>query len=462
MKDTLERIIDRGMNDILIIEEIDITETSEMVSRYNITTVPTMYLNDAFLGSGYADEETIQQALYQFLLQEVANQNILQIQSREQMINLAGKMIASSLGKKEMRERTGDKIHVKLLQLPILGLRSLDPSVPNLLYNAGLEFGIIGPLAYFISLSNPAITDSRRLGDIYEQTLKGIAEFFSFSRRLNLNYATKGEIKKINDHHTLRIYGLATVRGISGIDEPLDDFIVGKIVGIILVSCGLLVRVRETLCSVQHEEDYCEFEIMRDLKNSKETVLEQKSFTEIETAISKLMQAYTLDEGSNGNEVTETSTDQMYVHMSLLQFQLAALEQIDPFLKNIEYWTGKTIISKEIRNYVMPKLEYLPELWDTIVEAMEKEVRKRLPPFLNMYDSFTVSRGETEKTPVIVRFTELVFSSGRINTQKGICYLVSGMLEGIWSILVDKGCSVNEVMCQSQNHDYCEFEITLK
>ncbi|MFW9992233.1 MAG: V4R domain-containing protein [Candidatus Odinarchaeota archaeon] len=467
----VRRVVGAAFGKSVFVNTVDVDYYPEIASRYGISILPSVMIENELVLSGGMSEDMVKDKLMQSLFGTILNRREqrsgYQAETMENLLGITRHVIDAFTKRMYIRETVGDYVHLSAIQMINISILSLDRLSRILLYEAGKNVGKYGPGQLFLYNLNPKIMKYYTVGEKFGQMLQALEKYYSNPKEIPILVADRAMITNIkNNVATLRLYGSALAEGVPELGEALCSYISGEIAGLIEGILGMYADVEEIKCHGLGDP-YCEFEIKLLSNEKAKTLPVEKDKSEVAIrrrrffdTLSQLMTTH------NDSLFMRTILRQRgdFVHISLLQQIISALKETDEYTAMLLYSAGfefgrmspKEALSREIwKNKFSLPLSFKDAV-TTVAKAFEypTEILRRI-------GSFTDCKIIDDETAEITIY-ECCYSSGFDNRGKTYCDFSAGFIAGRLSLIYNEEAIVEETRCHGNGHTYCTFRITIE
>jgi predicted hydrocarbon binding protein len=465
-------VVGAGMASFVHVSTIDVDDDPDSASRYGISSLPTLMINEQIVLQGGMDDDSVRELLWNTLLTHaVENEESVEL-SKQSLLILTMNFWDSLNRAKQLRTNIGDFIHIGPYQLTLLSLYSLDPLVPLLLYKAGQQLGITGMMQYILNLLEPRLGKASKRVKRFKYLAEAFELYFSDREMLPTYFSESAEIINVSDDELfLRIQGLASAAMGIDVGENMCDFTAGQLAGVTTAIMGTKSKCIEVECTATGHSS-CLFQIklltsdesdeipLPTYENKMDRVDRRQSFYEV---IHEL--TLKLEDSLLIRKPLRTSGD--YIHISALQPIVVSLKLLDEFTGSILYSGGRELgifgPGKDLLYRLVNNIKGIspPVNFDLGIELLHQYLSHPATALSREWGKVNLS----EKNPDhpnrrFLTIEEYGAIAGIHNIGKTFCDFLAGFISGRLTVLIGKEAIVKEVECQGTGAIACKFEIT--
>ena len=469
----VHRVVGSAMGESIHVLTVDVDEQPKVADKYEITTLPTILIDDKKVLYGSIDEDDIKTKLWETLINRGRLIEGLHERKKESMLRITMNTLNSVTRQELIREEIGDYCHLGILQQSALSLLALDPLIRPLFYRVGKDLGRYGASPSLCITANPRISSEYRAAERFEEIVRGIVGLFSQPERFPIYMTENAELKEIDSTSALvRVYGSAFSAAIPGIGEPIDYVIAGQIAGMIEVLLGRYVRVEEQDCwgvgarhcdflveTAEKPEDLPPSASEKSSEDSKTRFERRLTFREATLQVAKQMEESIFMKKQIRKKIGD------YCHIGVMQQPFTALKWIDPFCGTLLYSAGFELgIFGPGKEIIWNKMTGMNKEWPLpLPDAVEVVVSYLSHPISILSRQHTFIRiVEASENKVLLSVKGCATASGLPNFGEGelFCDFQAGYIGGRVDLLTERDVVARELQCPGTGHDHCLFEIT--
>lgn len=472
----VQEVVGGTMSDFIYVNTVDVDENPDAAERYNITSLPTLMINEQIVLQGGMDDDSVREILWNTLLSlAVANKERLE-RSKKSLLHIAVNSWESLTGERMLRKTLGDFIHLGPYQLTLLSLYSLDPLVPSILYQAGYQLGLYGLMHHVLSVLEPrlglTIQRQKRLKYITEAL-----EYYYADREFLPTYVAESAriVSLKEDQFTIEIRGLASAAMGINVGEPMCDFTAGTLAGVTDSLMGSQSVAVETACAA-NGNPHCVFTVYIDHPNPQEIrktpVVEDKLairerrlnfYESIHELSINLENSYFMR-----RRLRPTIGD--VVHISVFQPIVLSIKMMDDYLSSILFsagrelgifGSGKTLLYDIIQTDESEEFsQLLPLEFNEGVDVLKEFMTHPTTYLAKEWGLVKVSPVDPANPNVrYISISDYGAVSGVPDLGITLCDFLAGFLTGRLSVIIGAEPMVREIECQGTGASSCKFEI---
>lgn len=472
----VREVVGGAMSDFIYVNTVDVDENPDAAERYNITSLPTLMINEQIVLQGGMDDDSVREILWNTLLSlAVANKERLE-RSKQSLLHIAVNSWESLTGERMLRKTLGDFIHLGPYQLTLLSLYSLDPLVPSILYQAGYQLGLYGLMHHVLSVLEPrlglTIHRKKRL-----QFIADALELYFADREFIPTYvAESAKVTSLNDEEfSIQIKGLASATMGINVGEPMCDFTAGTLAGVTDSLMGSQSVAVETACAA-NGNPYCEFTIYLDPPNPQEirkTPMVEDKLAIRERRLNFYESIHELSinlENSYFMRRRLRPTIGDLVHVSVFQPIVLSIKMMDDYLSSILFsagrelgifGSGKTLLYDIIETDEGEEFSHLlPLEFNQGVDVLHAFMTHPTTYLAKEWGVVKVSPFDPSNPDIrYITVSDYGAVAGVPDLGITLCDFLAGFLTGRLSVIIGIEPEIREIQCQGTGAKHCTFEI---
>ena len=466
----VREVVGSGMQDMIHVSTIDVDDDPEAASRYSISALPTLVINDVIVLQGGMDDDSVRDLLWTTLLgQAVSSEKAIQ-DTKNSLLALTINSMDSLNGSRILRPSIGDYTHIGVYQQYLLSVYSLDPLIPHLLYKAGYQLGLFGIMHHVLTLLNPKLGRSPKRQLRFKHLAKAFELYFSDRELLPTRLAESAQVLAISDKEmTLRVIDMASASIRIDVGEPMCGFTAGQLAGVTSAIMGLTSEVDEIECLANGGES-CVFRIrtgvsghkpLPPLEGKNERAIRRQNFYEVIHEMTTIIQDSKIMRKIQRIQVGD------FIHISALQPIIVSLKFLDRLSGTILYNGGKELgvfgPGKDLLYHLVQEKGIQAPV--PLGEGIRLLIEYLSHPTTNLgreYGLIKLIEGD-DPSKYIIEISENASVAGLHTANLGVtfCDFTAGFMSGRLFILIGIDPIIREVECQGTGNKRCKFEITV-
>ncbi len=474
----VKEVVGGAMSDFIYVNTVDVDENPEAAQRYNISSLPTLMINEQIVLQGGMDDDSIREILWNTLLSlAVANKERLE-RSKQSLLHVAVNTWESLTGERMLRKTLGDFIHLGPYQLTLLSLYSLDPLVPSILYQAGYQLGLFGLMHHLLNLLEPRLGMTIKRKNRLKFICDALELYYSDREFLPTYVAESAEVTTIKDDlFVIQIEGLASAAMKIDVGEPMCDFTAGTLAGVTDSLMGTQSIAVETACAA-NGAPHCEFTVYLDPENPNEIRKTPKVEDKLEIRERRLNFYESIHELSIKLEDSYFMRKRLrpsigdMVHVSVYQPIVLSIKMMDDYLSSILFsagrelgifGSGKTLLYDIVQGMEGEGELQLPIEFNKGVDILQKYMTHPTTYLAKEWGIVETSPPDPDNPGVrYISVGDYGPVSGVPDLNLTLCDFLVGFLTGRLSVLIGEEPLIREVECQGTGAPFCKFEIKLQ
>ena len=472
IKAIVHEVIGQGMEEFTTVHIVDIDEEPEVAVKYNISSLPTLMINEEIVLQGGMDDDTVREMLWNQLVMQLSKSNEFIDSSKEALVNITKKYWESLNGVKAIRETMGDYIHLKPYQLTLLSLYSLDPLVPSLLYTAGKQLENRGIMQHFINHFEPRLTGTTDFFKRITYLAKTLVYYFNGHHIFSTYIAENAEVVEVtNESILLEVTGLASATIGVNVGEPLCHFTAGRLAGITSTIIAADAECEEENCLALNDKN-CTFKITfgKSIKKMNFIASSRRDISSFERKRQFYEGIYELTINLQNSLLLKNKLRPIgdYIHISEFQPIIICLKFLDIFTGSILYSSGRELgifgSGKELLYRIINKREITPPFeidvaFELLMDCLTHPASALTREYGEIHLLPKKKKNQNYRELVVYEYSAI---SGIQNVNETFCDFFAGFLAGILAVLIGKDPKVKETVCQGTGGAGCTFLLTVE